>query len=478
MSIAAIDQGTTGTKAYLFEEDGRVRVLARFEHAQHHPGPGRAEHDPEELLRHVRAAGEVAAKAGARVVGLANQGETVIAFDRRTGRPIAPAIVWQDDRTRPFVEALRAQGAEDLTYRRAGLPLDPYFSASKIRWVLDHVEEARTLLHQDRLAVGTSDAFFLWHLVGAYVTDSSTASRTSLLDLDTGDWDEELLRLFGIPREILPEIRPTAAAYGPLRDQPDTLLAANVVDQQAALFGHDCRKPGRMKITFGTGAFVLAHTGVTPKPVRELGILATVAWRLGDGPLEYAIDGGVYNATSAVDWVKGLGLFDAYEELVVTEPPALERGVAFVPALSGLACPYWDRTAAGLWIGLGLDTDRRTMLSAVLEGIALRTAEVVARFRNIAGEPEILDVDGGLAKNASFCRFFAEVTGARVRVPEFAEMTAYGAACLAARGGGLPEPPRSWRDKVYRPQRDRRGLLARFARAIARARGWREDDSL
>ena len=474
MRIAGIDQGTTGTKAFLFEETGEARELFRANHRQFHPGPRRVEHDPMELLRHVSEAVEAAAKAGAEILGLANQGETIVAFDRRTGRPVAPAIVWQDARTVEFVERLREAGAEATTWARAGLPLDPYFSAAKIRWILDHVEEARELRREGRLAVGTSDAFFLWHLVGRFVTDVSTASRTSLMNLATGEWDEELLALFGVPVQVLPEILPTAFPFGTVAGHPRLRLAAGVVDQQAALYGHGCRQPGGAKITFGTGAFALAHTGRRPRPDPEAGILATVAWKIGDRPLEYAIDGGVYNATSALDWARDLGLFRDYGEIdVECEETALERGLAFVPALSGLGCPYWDRSAAGLWIGLELGTKRGDLCRSVLEGVALRSAEVLARFAALAGETERLRIDGGLARNAAFCRFLAEVTGRTVEVPAFSDLTAFGAAALAARGAGLELPPPSQEVRRYRPRRDLRHLLARFGDAVSRARGWR-----
>ncbi len=275
--VLAIDQGTTGTKLHRLYTDGRFQTLDGFEHRQILPQPGWVEHDPEELIRHLDTC--IGSAGNAKAIGIANQGETVVAWDARTKRPIYNAIVWQDARTNDVIDRLKQAGHEETTLARAGLPLDPYFSASKLRWFLDHVDDAKLLLKQGRLRLGTSDSFFLDRLAGVFATDVTTASRTSLMNLETLQWDPVLCDLFGVPIECLAEIRATADDFGAIGKTP---LTANVVDQQAALFGHGCRQAGDAKITFGTGAFALCVTGA--KPLRDVasGLLPTIAWRLGD----------------------------------------------------------------------------------------------------------------------------------------------------------------------------------------------------
>ncbi len=389
MRVVAIDQGTTATKALLVEPDGSRRLLATRRHRQILPAPGRVEHDPEELLAHVAELLALGRAEGASAAALANQGETVVAWDRATGRPLANAIVWQDQRTAPGIEALRAAGAAPEVLARAGLPLDAYFSASKLRWLLDHVPEARPLLAQGRLGLATSDAFFLQRLTGAYVTDITTAARTSLLNLDAGAWDETLCALFGVPRETLPEI---VECDAPLGELPGGLpLTASLVDQIAALHGHGCAAPGDAKVTFGTGAFALAVTAGRP---RIPGVVAALGWRGPAGRI-HAADGGVYSAGAAVEWLVRLGLVADPAALDGLEgPPAADRGVFFVPALSGLACPHWDRSAAGLWIGLDAATGRADLVKSVLEGVAFRVAEVL----DALGAAGRLSIDGGLTR--------------------------------------------------------------------------------
>lgn len=484
MSVLAVDQGTTGTKAHRLDRDGRFATLGGFEHRQIFPRPGWVEHDPEELLSHVAACLDLAGD-GDVAVGLANQGETVVAWDAATGRPIHNAIVWQDGRTQDRIDRLKAEGAEELTLSRAGLPLDPYFSASKLRWFLDHVEEARDLLRRGRLRLGTSDAFFLDRLTGLYATDATTASRTSLMNLATRQWDPELCRLFGVPIEALPEIRPTAGVFAPVRRPAsaqsgrELLLTASVVDQQAALFGHGRRRPGQAKITFGTGAFALVVTGERPLSDPGRGLLPTLAWRIGDGPATYALDGGVYNAASAVNWARQIGLFERFESIDgFAAPPAIERGLVFVPALSGLACPHWDRGAAGMWLGIGLETTREDLCQAVLEGVALRSAEVLAAMAGLIPLDEAVSIDGGLSRNRYFCAFLADALGRPLTVPATAELTGLGTAQLALIGAGLcglddlpPAPPPA---RVIEPERPLSAAAHdRFRAAVARCRGWR-----
>ncbi len=387
----------------------------------------------------------------------------------KTGKAIYNAIVWQDDRTQPITEKLKAEGAEALTLEKAGLPLDPYFSASKLRWLIDHVDAAKPLLKQGRLRLGTSDAFFHDRLTGTFATDVTNASRTSLMSLKTCEWDPELCELFGVPPECLPEIKSTTGDYGTIGKCPVT---ASLVDQQAALFGHG--HPA--KITFGTGAFALASTGETRVDGSKFGILPTVAWKLAKAAPQFAMEGGVYNAASAVNWAKSLGLFKDYSEIEEFEnPSALSRGIIFVPALSGLGCPHWDRAASGLWIGMGLDTTAADLMQALLEGIALRAAEVIAAMDEIAPLGPSISIDGGLTKNPYLNRFLANALGKTVVVQSSSELTALGTARLAMLGAGLmalpPLPAPKAKNKPDAPVSA--DLKQKFSAAISRAKNWK-----
>ena len=473
-SVIAIDQGTTGTKVHRLGTDGSFETLGGFEHRQIFPQPGWVEHNPAELISHIESC--IALGKGAAAIGLDNQGETVIAWDAESNRPIYNAIVWQDARTESEIQRLKAAGGEAETLQRAGLPLDPYFSASKLRWLLDHVPEAQALRKEGRLRLGTSDAYFLDRLAGRAITDVTTASRTSLMNLETLAWDPVLCDLFGVPLDCLPEIVSTTGALAEIGGVPVT---ASMVDQQAALFGHGCRHRGDAKITFGTGAFALAIAG--DKPLRDAasGLLPTIAWRIGDAPCTYALDGGVYNAASAINWGRGLGLFGDYAEIACFDAaPAISRNLAFVPALSGLGCPYWDRSAAGLWLGLGLDTTKADMMQAVLEGIALRADELLRAMAQLVPVADSLSIDGGVTRNDYFCDFLATVLGRELTVPSTAELTGLGAAQFALIGAGLatldtlpPAPPASRIVKAPAPLAA--DLIAKFADAVSRCRNWR-----
>jgi glycerol kinase len=472
-TILSIDQGTTGTKAHRLRDDGAFETLGGFEHKQIYPQAGWVEHDPEELIAHLQAA--IALGCDAAAIGIANQGETVIAWDAETKRPIHNAIVWQDARTADATERLKADGAEELTLGLAGLPLDPYFSASKLRWLLDNVPEAQALRRQGRLRFGTSDAYYLDRLAGAFATDVTTASRTSLMNLATLQWDARLADLFGVPVECLPEIRPTTGDFGAIGK---VTVAASLVDQQAALFGHGCRRKGDAKITFGTGAFALAIAGDTAPRDAKSGLEATIAWKLGAAPCAYALQGGIYNAASAVNWARGLGLFADYAEIdSFAAESAIGRGLVFVPALSGLSCPYWDRRAAGLWLGMGLDTTKADMMQALLEGVALLAGMVMSTIDAISPLGPTLSVDGGLSRNRYFTHFLAEATNKRIRVPASAELTGLGVGQLALIGAGhatlesLPAP--APRVEIAPQAPLARDLHARFAAAIERSKAWR-----
>ena len=448
MTILAIDQGTTSTRAVLVDARGRARVVASRPNPAAHPREGWIEQDAVRLLDDVRRcleAGAAAALDGASgsgdgppvaAVGLDNQGESCLAWDADTGEPVVPVISWQDERTSDAVARLAADGAGSLVRERAGLPLDAYFSASKLGWIVREVPAARRLAARGRLRLGTTDAYFRDRLTGRFETDATTASRTSLMNLAGGSWDPELCRAFGVPVEALPRIGPSAGELGTLRvDGLAVPLAASLVDQQASLYGHGCRAAGDTKMTFGTGAF--ASTVVERRPPAGEGPLPTVAWQRAGEASTYALDGGVHSAAAAIEWARGLGLFAELAELDAFEgPPAISRGLAFVPALVGLGCPHWDRRARGAWLGLGPATGPRDMARAVLEGVAMRMAEVLASIESLQAVSGSISVDGGMTANPAFVDFLAAALGRELVVSDEPELTAVGAATLAAEAVG------------------------------------------
>ncbi|MCC0062944.1 MAG: glycerol kinase [Defluviimonas sp.] len=460
--FAAIDQGTTSTRCIVFDDSGAWHLAGSLRHAQRQPAPQWCEHDPEELLANIR---KVLAGAGTvDGIGLANQGESCLAWEAGSGRPLSPVIVWQDARTGAALAALPPDAAA-TSLRISGLPLDPYFSASKLAWLcreLPGVAEARG---RGRLRLGTTDAFFRERLTGVCATDAATASRTGLLDLATGDWSAELCALHGVPIDALPEIGPVRGPLGLIGGVP---LGVSIVDQQAALYGHGCRTPGACKITFGTGAFLLVTAG-DARPVAG-DLLPTVAWRDGKA-VTFALEGGVYDAGSAVDWAQRLGFFSDPAELGTFErPSALERGIVFVPALSGLAAPHWDRRAAPLFIGMDQATDRRDLAQAVLEGIALLTAGLIEAAGcqvQIAGP---VSIDGGLSQSSYFASFLARVSGREIAVPAMHELTAAGLAGL----GGIDLAPLRAGVARFLPDRPlTQAERTHAAGALERARHWR-----
>ncbi|WP_439813608.1 FGGY family carbohydrate kinase [Zavarzinia sp. CC-PAN008] len=468
MTILAIDQGTTSTRALLMDEGGRLRPLASFTHRQIYPAPGHVEHDPDELLGHVARCLDAVAGLAIAAVGLDNQGESCLAWDAADGSPVGPVIVWQDDRTADVTAALEAEGAGAEVMARAGLPLDPYFSASKLGWIVRNLPRAGALAARGRLRLGTTDAFFRDRLTGRFETDVATASRTSLMNLATGQWDADLCRLFGVPIDALPAIGPTAGALGTL---PGGLaLGASIVDQQAALYGHGCRRPGEAKITFGTGAFAQCLTDGLRRPAQP-GPLPTVAWQRAGEAVTYALDGGVYAAAAAVNWARALGLFQEHAEINgFAAARAIDRGIVFVPALAGLGCPHWHRGARGTWLGLGLGDGRADLMQALLEGIALRSAEVLAAMA--AEQPFVgaVSVDGGLSRNPYFMQVLAEVSGRPLNLSDEAELTAAGVARMAAEAAGLDLPMAAAGRAVAAPPvpqaEDRRRRFAAALRAV------------
>ncbi|KAA6169251.1 glycerol kinase [Pseudomonas marginalis] len=463
MRIAALDQGTTSTRVLVVSQNGSADIQLSLRHQQHHPHPGWVEHDPLELLNNLQRCLEATGRVDA--IGLANQGESCLAWDAKTGEPLSPVIVWQDNRTSAEIAQLRGDGGEALTLERAGLPLDPYFSASKLAWIIRNLPAAQSALRAGRLRLGTTDAYFLDRLTGVFATDVTTASRTSLMNLATGQWDSQLCELFGVPMETLPQIRDTVGHFGEIGATP---ITASIVDQQASLYGHGCRNEGDAKITFGTGAFALTLTGEQIIRAPDKGLLATIAWQI-DGKPTYAMDGGVYDASSAVEWAGRLGLFSDFSELAAfDEPPAIGRQLAFVPALSGLACPHWDRSAAALWVGMNGSTTRQDMCQAVLEGVALRSVEVITAMDEFLSVTDHLSIDGGLARSPYFAQFLADALQRCIVTQRFDELTAFGCAALAAKGIGVAlKPPRNT-STTFHPK-----VSASFSDAVTRCRDWR-----
>ncbi|MBL9056315.1 MAG: glycerol kinase [Rhodobacteraceae bacterium] len=467
MKIAAVDQGTTSTRILTMDADGQLQPVLSLPHGQSYPAPGHVEQDGEELLANIVRCLDA---AGAGGIGLANQGESCLAWDGRDGRPVSPVISWQDDRTADVTTALEREGAAPLVMARAGLPLDPYFSASKLGWIMRHIPRAADLARQGHLRLGTTDAFFRDRLTGRFETDIATASRTSLMNLETGEWDGDLCRLFGVPMAALPRIGPTSGDLGGLPG--GGRLMASIVDQQAALYGHGCRTPGAAKVTFGTGAFVQCLTGGLVRPERP-GPLPTVAWQAEGAPVSYALDGAVYSAASAVNWARGLKLFSRYDEIDgFATAPAIDRGIAFVPALAGLGCPHWNRGARGGWLGLSLADGPGDLMQALLEGIALRSAEVIAAMAALLPFQGAISVDGGLSRNGYFTGFLAEVTPHDLFLPSETEQTALGLARMAAEAAGVAVPDSRPGRRLAAQAAGAAPRLARFAAARAAIEGY------
>jgi glycerol kinase len=490
--VLALDQGTTSSRAIVFDEEGAPVAAAQREFRQIYPRPGWVEHDPEELWttqRDVaREAVERAAVPPQRIVamGIANQRETTLLWDRRTGQPVANAIVWQDRRTAAACEALRVAGIEEPIRRKTGLVLDPYFSGTKLAWLLDNASGARARAERGELAFGTVDTWLVWKLTAgrAHVTDPSNASRTLLFDIDTGEWDDELLRLLRVPRAVLPEVRPSSHAFGAV--VPGILGAPVPIsgiagDQQAALFGQACHAPGMAKNTYGTGCFVLLHTGGA-RIASAQGLITTAAASAA-GTREYALEGSVFVAGAVVQWLRdGLGLIRSsadVEALAASVPDA--GGVYFVPAFVGLGAPHWDAHARGAIVGLTRGTTAAHVARAALESIAFQSTEVlIAMQRDAKIELGELRVDGGAAANDLLMQFQADLLGVPLARPRVLETTALGAAYLAGLATGVwrdvGEIASRWRrERVFEPRMTRdeaKSRLAGWLRAVERAKRW------
>jgi glycerol kinase len=492
--VLALDQGTTSSRAIVFDHAGGIVALARRELPQVFPRPGWVEHDPEEIWRTQREAAEEALKtAGAAArdlaaIGITNQRETTVVWERATGRPIHHAIVWQDRRTADLCDRLRAEGLEPLIRERTGLEIDPYFSATKLAWILENVPGARARAEAGELAFGTVDTWLAWKLTGGaagsvHVTDVSNASRTMLLDLRRLDWDDELLRLFRVPRTLLPEVCGSSEVYGragggALSGVP---VAAIAGDQQAALFGQMCLEPGLAKNTYGTGCFLLQNTGDAPVASRHR-LLSTVGWRVG-GRTAYALEGSVFIGGAVVQWIRdGLGLIRESSEIEALAAAVPDSGgVFFVPAFAGLGAPHWDPYARGAIVGLTRGTTGAHIARAAVESMAYQVSDLLDAVGNDSGIPlHELRVDGGAAANDALLQFQADLLGVPVVRPEVIETTALGAAYLAGLAVGFWESPeaiaghgrasRRFAPRIERSEAERR--IARWREAVERARRW------
>ncbi len=487
--VLALDQGTTSSRAILFDEEARAVASAQREFRQIFPQPGWVEHDPNEIFTTQRETAREAVRnvdlKSVMAVGITNQRETTIVWDRQTGEPIHNAIVWQDRRTAPLCAALKEAGAERLIRKRTGLVIDPYFSGTKIAWLLDNVPGARARAERGELAFGTVDTWLTWQLTGnrTHVTDVTNASRTLLFNILENDWDPELLKLLKVPRAILPDVHPSAHAFGML---PKAVLGEPLViggvagDQQAAMFGQACHHAGMAKNTYGTGCFMLLHTG--DKVVQSKSGLISTACAQTKGR-EYALEGSVFIAGAVVQWLRdGLEFFSSSREVEKLAASVLDSGdVYLVPAFTGLGAPYWDADARGAMVGITRGTTKAHIARAALESIAFQSAELLEAMQKDSGQPLAeLRVDGGAAANDLLMQFQADLLGVPVVRPRVLETTALGAAYLAGLTVNLwksrEELAAHWQaEKRFEPQMkdaERQTRMARWRDAVLRARGW------
>ncbi|MBI2755489.1 MAG: glycerol kinase GlpK [Chloroflexi bacterium] len=490
-AILALDQGTTGSAALVFGEDGSVLGEADREIRQVYPQPGWVEHDPEEIYRTTVEVGrEALARAGLAAadiagIGITNQRETAVVWERATGRPIANAVVWQSRASAPICERLKADGLEPLVRERTGLLIDAYFSGTKVRWLLDNVEGAQARATRGELLFGTVESWLLWRLTSGrvHVTDVANASRTMLLDIRHGVWDDELLAILDIPRAMLPTVVPSSSIYAETDAAAfgaPIAVAGMAGDQQAALFGQACFAPGEAKNTYGTGCFLLTHTG--PRLQRsDAGLLSTIAWDMGQG-IEYALEGSAFVTGAAVQWLRdGLGIIrqaPETEDLARSIPD--NGGVYFVPAFVGLGAPHWDMYARGAIVGLTGGSTRAHVARATLESIAFQSLDLAHAMREAGQDVEVLKVDGGGTANSFLMQFQADVLDRPVDVAAIQETTAFGAAALAGLSLGVwPSrdairsvrgTARLFEPRMPRSQRER--LHESWLRAVERAKGW------
>ena len=484
--ILALDQGTSSSRAIVFDRDGNVRSVAQKEFTQHFPKPGWVEHDPKEIWSSEAA---VIAEAITAIgiggldiagIGITNQRETTIVWDAETGEPVYNAIVWQDRRTSAFCDQLKAQGLVDRIREKTGLIIDAYFSGTKIRWILDNVPGARARARAGKLRFGTVDSWLIWNLTRGevHVTDVSNASRTMLFNINTLAWDEELLELLDVPVSMMPSVRSSSEVYGHTKTTifaHEVPIAGIAGDQQAALFGQMCTVPGSVKNTYGTGCFLLMNTG--DKPIlSKNNLLTTVAWKIGE-TVNYALEGSIFVGGSVVQWLRdGLGIIKSSSEVEALAASVPDNGgVYFVPALTGMGAPYWDQYAHGTICGLTRGTTAAHIARAALEGIAFQTMDIVAAMERDAGvKLSELKVDGGASRNNLMMQFQADILGASVIRPQVTETTALGACYLAGLAvgfwGSLDEVKRQWQaERIFLPSdADTAPAKAGWADAIQR----------
>ena len=491
--ILSLDQGTTSSRAILFDQAGAIVAVAQKEFPQIFPKPGWVEHDPMDIWStQAGVATEALANAGVTArdvaaIGIANQRETTIVWDRKTGKPICNSIVWQDRRTAAACDALRRQGMERLIRRKTGLVIDAYFSATKLQWILRHVPGARARAKAGDLAFGTVDSWLVWNLTGGklHVTDVSNASRTMLYNIRTGEWDDELLELFDVPASLLPEVRSSSEVYGSATLFTDPVPIAGLAgDQQAALFGQACHRPGLVKNTYGTGCFMLMHTGREPITSRNR-LVTTVAWKIGDRT-EYALEGSIFIAGAVVQWLRdGLGLIRSSNEVEkLAAQVANNGGVYFVPGFAGLGAPHWDPYARGIIAGLTRGASAGHIARAALESIAYQVMDVLKAMESDAGiRLKELRVDGGACANNLLMQFQADLLGVPVVRPRTTETTALGAAYLAGLATGYwadqSDIARRWAvDRKFTPRMKpavRKRLCSGWEKALKRAMAWADE---
>ena len=490
--VLSLDQGTTSSRAIVFGRDGRVVASAQQEFPQIYPQPGHVEHDPEAIwesqLLTARSALQKAGLTAADIaaVGVTNQRETTVLWDRQTGKPVANAIVWQSRITAEICRQLKQSGCEDVFRSKTGLVLDPYFSGTKIKYLLDSIPGLRQRAERGEILFGTIDSFLVWRMSGGslHITDPGNASRTLLFNIHTGEWDDELLKLMDVPRAILPEVRASSEIYGqtdPVHLGGSIPLAGIAGDQQAATFGQCCFDAGNAKNTYGTGCFMLMNTGNRPV-ASTTGLLTTVAWRIGN-QTTYAVEGSIFIAGAAVQWLRdGLGLIERASDIEVLAASVADNGgVYFVPALAGLGAPYWDPHARGTIVGLTRGTTKGHLARATLEAMAYQTRDVLEAMQHDAGVPLTeLKVDGGATANNSLLQFQSDILSTRVRRPVVQETTALGAAYLAGLAVGywqdLNDLRQNWGlDREFTPQMESKArdeLYRDWKRAIERSRSW------
>ncbi len=497
--VLSIDQGTTGSTVLIFDHEGSVRGRAYSEFTQHFPRPGWVEHDADEIWRvTLSVIGEALESSGisatdVNAIGITNQRETTVLWDRKTGQPVHHAIVWQDRRTAAYCDELKSRGLEDKVRDKTGLVIDAYFSGTKVKWMLDNVPGLRQRAEKGEIAFGTIDSWLVWHLTGgkAHVTDYSNASRTLLYNIFELKWDEELLDLMDIPKAILPEVKPSSCVYGHTdagkffgtRDIPVSGIAG---DQQAALFGQACYSAGLAKNTYGTGSFVLMNTGNEAVKSKEK-LLTTIAWGVGDDPVEYALEGAIFITGAGVQWLRdGLQIIkSAAETEGLARSLNSNEGVYFVPALVGLGAPHWDPYARGTLLGATRGTTRAHLARAVLESMCYQTRDVVEAMERDSGiSLKELRCDGGASANSFLMQFQSDILGVPVEVPKISETTALGAAYLAGLATGFwqsrDELAKKWQlSRRYAPtmtDANRNALQGRWLKAVERAKGWASDD--